>query len=96
MCGIFAVLGLTGDPAVNRRRVYALAKRLRHRGPDSYNMDVSVDPKTGAQSFIVHKRLSIVAPGPDGDQPLYVDKATKEIAFICNGEIYNHEALRAK
>ena len=28
----------------------------------------------------------------DGDQPLYVDRDTKEIAFICNGEIYNHEA----
>ena len=47
MCGIFAVLGLTGDATANRRRVYHLAKRLRHRGPDSYSMDVNVDHKTG-------------------------------------------------
>ena len=41
MCGIFAVLGLTGDPLHNRKRVYGLSKRIRHRGPDSYKMDVS-------------------------------------------------------
>jgi asparagine synthetase B (glutamine-hydrolysing) len=39
---------------------------------------------------MVHKRLSIVAPGPDGDQPLYTD-ASHDTTFICNGEIYNHE-----
>jgi|TARA_B110000977_G_scaffold75293_1_gene101615 asparagine synthase (glutamine-hydrolysing) len=44
----------------------------------------------------VHKRLSIVAPGPDGDQPLFVDPATKLTTFIVNGEIYNHQALREK
>jgi asparagine synthase (glutamine-hydrolysing) len=33
MCGIFAVVGLTGDPKRNRQRVYNLAKRIRHRGP---------------------------------------------------------------
>ena len=71
MCGIFAVLGLTGDPALNRQRVYRLAKRIRHRGPDSYNMDVRVDEAAGTQTFMVHKRLSIVAPGPDGDQPVH-------------------------
>ena len=95
MCGIFAVLGLTGDPALNRQRVYRLAKRIRHRGPDSYNMDVRVDEAAGTQTFMVHKRLSIVAPGPDGDQPLYTDE-THDTTFICNGEIYNHEALREK
>ena len=94
MCGIFAVVGLTGDPKRNRQRVYNLAKRIRHRGPDSYNMDVAIDETNGTQTFLVHKRLSIVAPGPDGDQPLYVDPETKLTTFICNGEIYNHQALR--
>ena len=96
MCGIFAVVGLSGDPKRNRQRVYNLAKRIRHRGPDSYNMDVAVDEANGTQTFMVHKRLSIVAPGPDGDQPLYVDPETKLTTFICNGEIYNHQALREK
>ena len=47
MCGIFAVLGLEGDPLRNRKRVYALARRIRHRGPDSYSMDVQVDEAAG-------------------------------------------------
>ena len=49
MCGIFAVLGLKGDPKLNRKRVYNLAKRIRHRGPDSYNMDVRVDEAAGKE-----------------------------------------------
>ena len=44
---------------------------------------------------MVHKRLSIVAPGPDGDQPLYTDDS-HVTTFIANGEIYNHAALREK
>ena len=52
MCGIFAVLGLTGDPALNRQRVYKLAKRIRHRGPDSYSLDVHVDDDAGAQWYM--------------------------------------------
>ena len=94
MCGIFAVIGLTGDPLLNRKRVYGLAKRIRHRGPDSYKMDVSIK-EDGTQSYMVHKRLSIVAPGPSGEQPLYTD-ASHDTTFIANGEIYNHEALREK
>ena len=65
MCGIFAVIGLTGDPLHNRKRVYGLSKRIRHRGPDSYKMDVSIK-EDGKQTYMVHKRLSIVAPRPVG------------------------------
>ena len=39
MCGIFAVIGLTGDPLHNRKRA-GLSKA--RRGPDSYKMDVSI------------------------------------------------------
>jgi asparagine synthetase B (glutamine-hydrolysing) len=49
MCGIFAVVGLTGDAKRNRQRVYNLVKRIRHRGPDSYSMDVTVDDAAGTQ-----------------------------------------------
>ena len=52
MCGIFAVVGLSGDPKRNRQRVYNLVKRIRHRGPDSYNMDVAVDEANGTQTFL--------------------------------------------
>jgi len=94
MCGIFAVLRLTGDARKNRQRIYNLSKRLRHRGPDSYGIEVREDGR-GRQTFMVHKRLAIVAPGESGNQPLFTD-ATKNTAFIANGEIYNHEELRKK
>jgi asparagine synthase (glutamine-hydrolysing) len=58
MCGIFAVLGLTGDPAVNRRRVYNLAKRIRHRGPDSYNMDVRIDEAAGKGGGSIGEKIA--------------------------------------
>ena len=39
----------------------------------------------GTQTYLVHKRLSIVAPGESGDQPLFTDPTTKKLAFIANG-----------
>jgi len=94
MCGIFSVHGLTGDPKANRERIYALAKRLRHRGPDSYKIDKYQNLEDdGKWTFMVHKRLAIVAPGESGEQPLYTDQ-TKKTCFIANGEIYNHQQLR--
>ena len=63
MCGIFAVLGLKGDATANRKRVYRLAKRIRHRGPDSYNIDVNVDDKAGGAT---DKRLQCsMCPTPE-------------------------------
>ena len=94
MCGIFSVLRLTGDARKNRQRVYQLAKRLRHRGPDSYGMEVRVDDE-GRQTFMVHKRGTSWHWGKSGDQPLFTD-ASKKTAFIANGEIYNHAELREK
>ena len=61
MCGIFAVIGLTGDPLHNRKRVYGLSKRIRHRGPDSYKMDVSIK-EDGKQTYMVC--LLYTSPSP--------------------------------
>ena len=41
--------------------------------------------RAGTQTYLVHKRLSIVAPGESGDQPLFTDPTTKKLAFIANG-----------
>ena len=92
MCGIFSVHYLKGEPKPNRERIYKLAKRLRHRGPDSYKID-KFEHSENEQTFMVHKRLAIVAPGESGEQPLYTDGG-KQTCFIANGEIYNHQKLR--
>jgi asparagine synthase (glutamine-hydrolysing) len=90
MCGIFAVLGLTGDQIRNRQKVVGLARRIRHRGPDW-----ECTWSDGKGNFLSHVRLAIVAPGEATDQPLFINKgADDQISWICNGEIYNHEALK--
>lgn len=93
MCGIFAVWGLVGDERANWKRVSALAKRLRHRGPDSASQVGRKAGRADAQTYLVHKRLALVAPGPGGEQPLYTDESG-DVAWVANGEIYNHQALR--
>lgn len=56
MCGIFAVHGLK-EPSVERKKMIALSKRLRHRGPDWSGCYV------GKDAILVHERLAIVGVG---------------------------------
>ncbi|KAG8858521.1 asparagine synthetase [Tulasnella sp. 330] len=84
MCGIFAVQGIE-NPPLARKRMIALSKTLRHRGPDWSGCYV------GKDAILVHERLAIV--GVDtGAQPLINDDGT--LILCVNGEIYNHVALR--
>ena len=88
MCGILAILKL--DPALTnyadlRNQALALAKKVRHRGPDwsgIYGDD---------QAIIAHERLSIVDV-EHGAQPL-IDRQNGNVLAV-NGEIYNHRELR--
>ena len=66
-----------------------MAKKLRHRGPDS----MGVYKNASAGTFLCHKRLAIVGTGAAGDQPLFTRK-DQSIAYVANGEIYNHASLR--
>jgi asparagine synthase (glutamine-hydrolysing) len=58
---------------------------LRHRGPD----DTGVWEGEGAQ--LGHARLTIVDLSSAGHQPMELG----DLVLVYNGEIYNHEALRA-
>jgi asparagine synthase (glutamine-hydrolysing) len=88
MCGIVTILDI--DPARSaagdlRRQALAMAKKLRHRGPDwsgIYSDDRAV---------LAHERLSIVDV-EHGAQPL-VDPSRGTVLAV-NGEIYNHKELR--
>jgi asparagine synthase (glutamine-hydrolysing) len=85
MCGIGALL----DPAgtAPRDAGQRMAAALRHRGPDGEAV-VTLDAAT-----LVHCRLAIVDVA-GGDQPLRSEDGA--ITLIANGEIYNHEQLRAE
>lgn len=89
MCGILTILGL--DPAHAphtelRRQALALARKVRHRGPDWSGI------YSDEQAILAHERLSIVDV-EHGAQPL-VDVETGAVLAV-NGEIYNHRDLRA-
>lgn len=86
MCSIFGVLDLKSDAAELRNRALELSRLMRHRGPDWSGVYADEN------AILVHERLSIVDVN-NGAQPLYNAEHTHVLAV--NGEIYNHQALRA-
>ncbi|RLN13644.1 asparagine synthetase [Panicum miliaceum] len=98
MCGILAVLGVADVSLAKRSRIIELSRRLRHRGPDWSGLHCHQD------CYLAHQRLAIVDP-TSGDQPLYNEDKSIVVTdntlssgshFQVNGEIYNHEELKAK
>jgi asparagine synthase (glutamine-hydrolysing) len=87
MCGIACILGTQGDLMELRDRGVAMARLLRHRGPD-WSGIYSDD-----RAILAHERLSIVDI-EHGAQPL--TNAEGDRVLAVNGEIYNHRALRAE
>jgi asparagine synthase (glutamine-hydrolysing) len=67
--------------------VSAAVERLRHRGPDGSGLHAV------GHAVLGHRRLSIIDVARGG-QPLLSEDG--RIALVCNGEIYNHESLRAR
>lgn len=83
MCGI---VGVVGGPGAD-----ALAPMLRavaHRGPDGEGTHVAGAVALG------HRRLAILDLSDAGRQPMVTPDG--RFALVLNGEIYNHEALRAE
>jgi asparagine synthase (glutamine-hydrolysing) len=74
------------DVAALRRQALELSRRQRHRGPDWSGVFAD------AGAIMVHERLAIVDPA-SGAQPLRSRDGA--LALAVNGEIYNHQALRA-
>ena len=63
----------------------AMSEELVHRGPDADGLEISGRAGLGC------RRLAIIDV-PSGGQPLHDESGT--IVAVCNGEIYNHRALR--
>jgi asparagine synthase (glutamine-hydrolysing) len=89
MCGI---AGWVDKPEGSRTALDIAAKMsaaLRHRGPDgtaTWN-----DESAGA--VLVHRRLAVLELGDAGRQPMESQDGRWVLTF--NGEIYNHQELRA-
>lgn len=85
MCGFVGIFGFKQSPEQARQRALAMAKTIRHRGPDWSGIYAH------ERSILAHERLSIVDV-EHGAQPLLDTEAGRALAV--NGEIYNHVALR--
>lgn len=88
MCGIGGYLWLGTGPAPFEadRRLRAMIKTVRHRGPDDEG--VWNDEWCG----LAHARLSIIDLSPAGHQPMGTADGRAWVSF--NGEIYNFLELR--
>lgn len=87
MCSIFGVFDIKTDAVELRKKALELSRLMRHRGPDWSGIYASDN------AILAHERLSIVDVNA-GAQPLYNQQKTHVLAV--NGEIYNHQALRAE
>jgi asparagine synthase (glutamine-hydrolysing) len=82
MCGIAGIVG----PRASAEIAEVMAQRLRHRGPDGHG--VWSEPGVA----LAHRRLAILDLSEAGHQPMVFDSQV----LTYNGEIYNHERLRAQ
>ena len=87
MCGITGFLAPPGPGA--EATVTAMMQAIAHRGPDSRGH--WCDPEAGIA--LGHLRLAIVDLTPAGHQPMASPSGRYMLSF--NGEIYNHQRLRA-
>jgi len=85
MCGITGIFDARREHPVESNRCAAMMHSLLHRGPDDHG---SYEAPGIALGF---RRLSLIDIA-GGNQPHRNE--TDTIISICNGEIYNHRALR--
>ncbi|PSN59361.1 glutamine-hydrolyzing asparagine synthase [Corynespora cassiicola Philippines] len=100
MCGITASISAPGRHHINgcrdmteanlRNQLEASIETLNHRGPDDSDVWISEDNAVA----LGHCRLSINDITPSGRQPLHSDDS--QIHAVVNGEIYDHDRLRAE
>lgn len=91
MCGLAGFCNLWQSSFnLDSTLLEAMQQTIEHRGPDGYRTWVCPEMELG----LVHRRLSIVDLSKAAFQPLFDQE--QSIAVMCNGEIYNHLALRSE
>ncbi|MCG6892167.1 MAG: asparagine synthase (glutamine-hydrolyzing) [Desulfobacteraceae bacterium] len=80
------VCGICGINEGNESLVSRMCDQMAHRGPDQ-------DGIFSAEGITLgHRRLSIIDLSENGRQPMFNEDGS--LVLICNGEIYNFQALR--
>ena len=89
MCGITGILEASGP--VDREALRRMANALQHRGPDDESYYFSEAHDGYISAGFGFRRLSIIDLS-GGRQPMSNEDGT--LWLVCNGEIYNYQALR--
>lgn len=91
MCGICGFINyktnLVKNETENKAVAYAMAKKIRHRGPDSWGEWV------GEHAAFSHSRLAVIDV-ERGLQPMKRTVAGHEFVITYNGELYNTKEIR--
>lgn len=85
MCSIAGIYDLGRSLTVDylERHTEAMADSLRHRGPDDGGVWIDAESGIG----LGHRRLAVIAPTPEGQQP--ATSHCGRYVLVFNGEIYN-------
>lgn len=86
MCGI---AGWVGAGAADRKIGERMARRLRHRGPDGWGVELLAN----GRGVFAHTRLAIIDLTERARQPFVSEDG--RVALTFNGEIYEFAVLRA-
>lgn len=84
--GYFSMCGIAGFAGQNRDTIERMTHAIAHRGPDNHATEVLDGASIG------NRRLAILDPRPEGNQPMWNDDHTVVITY--NGEIFNYRELR--
>ncbi|REJ82290.1 MAG: asparagine synthase (glutamine-hydrolyzing) [Bacteroidetes bacterium] len=87
MCGIAGIFNTNGK-SVDNNNIHRIDRALQHRGPDGIG---TWHNETGNLLF-VHRRLSILDPRAEGNQPMISHDG--RYVIIHNGEIFNFVELK--
>jgi len=89
MCGIAGIFSYDiSAPSVSSEELLRIRDKMINRGPDGEGVWLSEDKTIG----LAHRRLAIIDPRPEGDQPMWSNDGRCAITF--NGEIYNYLELK--
>ncbi|MFP5322542.1 MAG: asparagine synthetase B family protein, partial [Acidimicrobiia bacterium] len=96
MCGIVGIYSYSSRKTIDPHELRTIRDHMAPRGPDAAGSWISHDGRIG----FGHRRLEIIGPGPQGAQPMVLDRCRRSpeqaLVVTFNGEIYNHEELRRR
>ncbi|MDA2915347.1 asparagine synthase (glutamine-hydrolyzing) [Nitrospinae bacterium AH_259_B05_G02_I21] len=91
MCGIVAWVRSDGR-SVDRQVLERMTAIQAHRGPDAQGVVVLPAEDEGVSVGLGHRRLKVLDPSPEGNQPMAWGSG--RLWIVHNGEVYNFRELK--